>query len=135
LRQVHRRRIVAGLDRPSAGVVRLGGTDLATLSGEGRRQWHRALQMIFQNPVGSLDPRLPIGRQIREPLDLHGVGTAPEREAQVRALLAAVSLPDRHRGALPAPDQRRAGPARGDRAGARLRPRLIVCDEPVSAST
>src|SRR5262249_61448366 len=81
------------LNRPTAGSIRLGGQELSGLDGAALRRMRRRLQMIFQDPYSSLNPRMTIGAIVGEPLDIHGVGTARERADHIRHLLSLVGLP------------------------------------------
>lgn len=126
-------RMIVGLDRPTAGSIHFEGQDLAGLTPVQWRQKRRRIQIIFQNPRGALDPRMAVGRLIREPLDLHGIGERQERDGVVAELMAAVALAPEL--ASRYPHQISGGQAQRvmiARALA-LQPSLIVCDEPVSA--
>ncbi|WP_293865506.1 ABC transporter ATP-binding protein [uncultured Alsobacter sp.] len=126
-------RMVVGLETPTSGAILFKGQDLTALTPAGWQRQRRDIQIIFQNPQAALDPRLPIARQIREPLDLHGIGEASGRDAEVARLMAAVALSAELSGRYP--HQISGGQAQRvviARALA-LRPSLIVCDEPVSA--
>ncbi|MFD2077900.1 peptide/nickel transport system ATP-binding protein [Actinopolymorpha cephalotaxi] len=125
-------RMMVGLLRPSAGDVRLGGTDLARLSGRRLRERRREVAMVFQDPASSLNPRRTVGDSIAEPLRVRGVGRA-EIGTTVADLLARVGL-DPHRAddyphEFSGGQRQRIGIARA-LAG---RPSVLVCDEPVSA--
>jgi oligopeptide/dipeptide ABC transporter ATP-binding protein len=126
-------RMIVGLDRPTQGSIRFKGQDLASLTVAQWRAKRREVQIIFQNPLSALDPRLPIRRQIREPLDLHGIGSSAGRDAVVNTLMDAVSLPaalaDRFPHQISGGQAQRVVIARA----LALKPSLIVCDEPVSA--
>lgn len=126
-------RLVLGIDSPTSGAVRFEGKPLDTLSVAEWRQIRCDMQMIFQDPYGSLDPRIAIATQIREPLDIHNIGAAADRNAQVDEMLDAVGLPravkDRFPHELSGGQQQRVVIARA----LILQPKLIVCDEPVSA--
>jgi len=127
-------RLVVGLDRPTSGAIRHDGVDPAALRGPERRRWRRRVQYVFQDPYGSLDPRMTVGQIVAQPL-VHS-GTPAERagaEARVAELLTEVDLP-------PSFAQRRpvqlSGGQRQRVAIARalaLDPALVVADEPVSA--
>jgi oligopeptide/dipeptide ABC transporter ATP-binding protein len=126
-------RLVAGIDRPTAGSVAFEGRDLAGLPPSERRGLARRIQMIFQNPQAALDPRVRVGRQVREALDIHRIGAPAGRDAAATELLASVGLDPAIAGHYP--HQVSGGQAQRiviARALA-LSPRLIVCDEPVSA--
>ena len=69
-------RLLVDLVRPSVGRVRFDGSDLAALTGAARRAYRRDAQMIFQDPVASLSPRMKIGRLLAEPLEIHGIDKA-----------------------------------------------------------
>jgi peptide/nickel transport system ATP-binding protein len=127
-------RAVLQLRRPTAGRVTFDGTELTTLEGEAMRLMRRRLQIIFQDPIASLNPRRAIGDIIAEPLVIAGVTDRAERERRVRKMMAAVGLdPDNAMGRLP---HEFSGGQCQRICIARaliLEPELVICDEPVSA--
>ncbi len=126
-------RCIAGFLRPTSGRVEVGGTDVAQLSGEQLRQFRRKVQLVFQNPFASLDPRQTIGQIVEEPLwNFETVGRI-ERETRVRGMIERVGLPD---SVLTRPPAALSGGQRQRVAIARalvLKPRVVVLDEAVSA--
>jgi oligopeptide/dipeptide ABC transporter ATP-binding protein len=127
-------RLVLRLLDPTSGTIRFDGSDFLALKPRDLRRARRHIQVIFQDPYGSLNPRMTVGAIVREPLDIHKVGkTRAEREATVDALLQRVGLDPgmkrRYPHAFSGGQRQRIGIARA----MALRPRLIVADEPVSA--
>lgn len=126
-------RCILGLTAPTAGIIRLDGRAVTEATGSERRDFRRRVQPVFQDPYASLDPRWPISRTIREPLDAFGIGSGRERDARVLELLDRVGLPgrlaDRRPHELSGGQRQRVGIA----AALALGPELIVADEPVSA--
>ena len=123
-------RVVAGLLRPTSGQLRLLGADVSRASERQRRRLGRHVQMIFQDPRGSLNPRLPVRRIVAEPLQTHGL---PSGRREIEALLDRCGLAARSADLFPhqlsGGQCQRVGIARAIAA----RPKLIVADEPVSA--
>ncbi len=126
-------RAIMRLYRPTAGSVTFDGVDVATLSGDRLRAMRRRMQMIFQDPYSSLDPRMTAAVIIAEPLDIHAVGTRAARAERVRELMATVGLnPDfgeRYPHEFSGGQRQRIGVARA----LALNPDLIIADEPISA--
>jgi len=125
-------RLVLRLIEPSGGHIELAGRDITKLKGRELKWMRRSMQIVFQDPLSSLNPRLTVGSTIAEPLAVHGV-PASKRHARVRELLAEVELPADTAGRYP---HEFSGGQRQRIAIARalaLRPMLIVADEPVSA--
>src|SRR5919108_5821318 len=85
-------RAMIRLYKPTKGRISFDGTDLSSLEGGSLRKMRRRMQMIFQDPYSSLNPRMTAGGIIREPLDIHDIGTSRERNERVRDLLATVGL-------------------------------------------
>jgi peptide/nickel transport system ATP-binding protein len=125
-------RLILRLIEPTAGEIAFEGEDLLALSTSALRARRRALQIIFQDPYTSLNPRMTVGQMIAEPLALHGLAVGRERE-RVADLLSVVGLSPQHAERYPhefsGGQRQRIGIARALAA----EPRLIVCDEPVSA--
>lgn len=125
--------IVLGLLKQDSGQVLVNGVDVQDLSKQDRFAMRRNLQVVFQNPYGSLDPMYSIFRAIEEPLQVHGVGSKAERRERVAELLDMVALP---RSAMRRYPNELSGGQRQRVAIARalaLRPQVLVLDEAVSA--
>ena len=125
--------IILNLIDPTSGKVFHGGVDLSTLGPKELFALRRIMQPVFQNPYGSLDPMYSIFRVVEEPLRVHGIGTAKEREARVAELLDMVSLPRsvmrRYPHELSGGQRQRVAIARA----LALKPQIVVLDEAVSA--
>jgi len=118
---------------PTAGTVYFQGTDVYGLKGKELKEMRRNMQIIFQDPFSSLDPRRPIGNSITEGLRIHGIGNAQEQADMAVDMLRKVGLEDYHAKRYPhefsGGQRQRIGIARA----LALRPKFIVADEPVSA--
>ena len=126
-------RLLLRLLEPSAGQIFYKGEDITTLDHAALKNRRRDLQIIFQDPFGSLNPRLSVGSIIREPLDIHGIGNKASRRGRVEELLGLVGLSPDHMNRYPhefsGGQRQRIGIARA----LALEPKVLVCDEPVSA--
>ncbi|MDX3383261.1 ABC transporter ATP-binding protein [Streptomyces niveiscabiei] len=126
-------RMVLGLERADSGAVLLDGVDVTAVRGAARRALHRRIQLVYQNPYASLNPRFTVGELVTEPLRNHRIGNRAQWAGTVRRLLDDVALPagtERRRAAeLSGGQRQRVAIARALALG----PELLVCDEPVSA--
>ena len=127
-------RAVMRLIEPTSGSIHFDGEDLTKLDGTALRSRRRGFQIIFQDPFGSLNPRMTVGQIIGEPLDIHRLATDREaRQKRISELLDAVGLSAAHAQRYPHEFSGGQRPRIGIARALAVEPRLLVCDEPVSA--
>jgi len=126
-------RLVLGLIEPTAGTVEFEGKDITRVPHRTRKQLTREMQIVFQDPMGSLDPRKRVGSLIAEGLQAHGIGTKAERQDHTREMLTKVGLRpsavDKYPHQFSGGQRQRIAIARA----LALNPKFVVADEPVSA--
>ncbi len=126
-------RTILRLYEPTSGEVIFDGVDILKLKGSELRRMRRRMQIIFQDPYASLNPRMTVGAIIAEPLEVHGVARGKEKEERVQELLRVVGLNpyfvNRYPHEFSGGQRQRIGIARA----LALNPDLIVCDEPISS--
>jgi oligopeptide/dipeptide ABC transporter ATP-binding protein len=126
-------RSILRLVKPTSGSVIFDGNDVLSLQRNELKKLRREMQIIFQDPYASLDPRVPIGESVMEGLNIHNVGSRQERNEIMQQTLRKVGLEDYHARRYPhefsGGQRQRIGIARA----LALRPKFIICDEPVSA--